>query len=63
MKKMYGMFGVEMRAYGQKLVKFCTHTQTDTRVNLSSIDVGYQMYDDVDDSYNLWYHQFILEMY
>ena len=25
-------------------------------------DVGYQMYDDVDDSYNLWYHQFILEM-
>ena len=26
-------------------------------------DVGYQMYDDVDDSYNLWYHQFILEMY
>ena len=26
MKKMYGTFGVEMRAYGQKLVKFCTHT-------------------------------------
>ena len=26
-------------------------------------DVGYQMYDDVDDSYNLWYHQFRLEMY
>ena len=25
-KKMYGTFGVEMRAYGQKLVKFCTHT-------------------------------------
>ena len=25
-KKCYGMFGVEMRAYGQKLVKFCTHT-------------------------------------
>ena len=21
-------FGVEMRAYGQKLVKFCTHTHT-----------------------------------
>ena len=44
MKKMYGMFGVEMRAYGQKLVKFCTHTHThththtDTRGNLSSID-------------------------
>ena len=28
-EKIYGMFGVEMRAYGQKLVKFCTHTQTD----------------------------------
>ena len=28
-KKMYGMFGVEMRAYGQKLVKFCAHTHTD----------------------------------
>ena len=26
MKKMYGTFGVEMRAYGQKLVKFCKHT-------------------------------------
>ena len=25
-KKNYGMFGVEMRAYGQKLVKFCTQT-------------------------------------
>ena len=25
-KKMYGTFGVEMRAYGQKLVKFCKHT-------------------------------------
>ena len=24
-KKIYGTFGVEMRAYGQKLVKFCTH--------------------------------------
>ena len=22
----YGRFGVEMRAYGQKFVKFCTHT-------------------------------------
>ena len=27
-KKNYGTFGVEMRAYGQKLVKFCTHTHT-----------------------------------
>ena len=25
-KKIYGTFGVKMRAYGQKLVKFCTHT-------------------------------------
>ena len=28
MKKIYGTFGVEMRAYGQKLVKFCKHTDT-----------------------------------
>ena len=27
-KTFYGTFGVEMRAYGQKLVKFCTHTHT-----------------------------------
>ena len=25
-EKNYGTFGVEMRAYGQKLVKLCTHT-------------------------------------
>ena len=25
-KKIYGTFGIEMRAYGQKLVKFCKHT-------------------------------------
>ena len=25
-EKIYGTFGVEMRAYGQKLVKFCKHT-------------------------------------
>ena len=37
-EKIYGMFGVEMRAYGQKLVTFCTHTHTDTRGNLSSTD-------------------------
>ena len=36
-KKNYGMFGVEMRAYGQKLVKFC-NTQTHRRVSFSSID-------------------------
>ena len=32
-KKIYGTFGVEMRAYGQKLVKFCTQTHTQTRLN------------------------------
>ena len=26
MKKIYGTFGVEMRMYGQKFVKFCPHT-------------------------------------
>ena len=35
-KKIYGTFGVQMRAYGQKLVKFCTHTHT--RLSYSSID-------------------------
>ena len=51
-KKIYGVFGVEMRAYGQKLVKFCT--QTHRRVSFSSIDViklryalvGYCLYSD-----------------
>ena len=38
-KKIYGTFGVEMRAYGQKLVQFCKHTHTHTRVSFSSIDV------------------------
>ena len=28
MKQIYGTFGVEMRAYGQKLVKFCTHPKS-----------------------------------
>ena len=36
-KKNYVTFGVEMRAYGQKLVQFCKHTHT--RVSYSSIDV------------------------
>ena len=38
-KKIYGTFGVEMRAYGQKLVKFCTHTHT--RLSYSSNDEGF----------------------
>ena len=29
--KIFGTFGVEMRASGQKLVKFCTHTHTHVR--------------------------------
>ena len=33
-KNNYGTFGVEMRAYGQKLVKFCTQTHTHRRGNL-----------------------------
>ena len=37
--RIYGTFGVEMRAYGQKLVKFCT--QTHRRVN-SSKDTHYR---------------------
>ncbi len=34
-KTIYGTFGVEMRAYGQKLVKCCTHTHrhTDTQTH------------------------------
>ena len=28
--KIFGTFGDEMRAYGQKLVQFCTHTYTHT---------------------------------
>ena len=31
-KKIYGTFGVEMRAYGQKLVQFCKHTHTRARL-------------------------------
>ena len=43
-KKIYGTFGVEMRSYGQKFVKLCTHTHT--RVSYSSIDdVGHDHYD------------------
>ena len=31
-------------------------------VNFNKV-VGYKMYDDVDDSYNVWHHQLFLEMY
>ena len=36
-KKIYGTFGVEMRAYGQKLVKFCTHTHTHTHTRAAKL--------------------------
>ena len=36
-KKIYGTFGVEMRSYGQKFVKLCTHTHT-RLLYYSSID-------------------------
>ena len=32
-KNFYGTFGVEIRSYGQKLVKLCTHTHTHTRAS------------------------------
>ena len=32
-KKKFGTFGVEMRACGQKLVKFCTHIHTHTHTH------------------------------
>ena len=38
-KKIYGTFGVEMRAYGQKLVKFCTHTHTHTHARAAKLVV------------------------
>ncbi len=40
-KQIYGTFGVEMRAYGQKLVQFCKHTHT--HVSYSSIDAWRQV--------------------
>ena len=39
MKKIYGMFGVEMRAYGQKLVKVCTHTDTQTHASKLVVEI------------------------
>ena len=38
-KQIYGTFGVEMRAYGQKLVKFCTHTHTRARARAAKLVV------------------------
>ncbi len=39
-KKIYGTFGVEMRAYGQKLVQFCKHTHTHAAPIVVQIYVG-----------------------
>ena len=45
-KKIYGTFGVEMRAYGQKLVKFCTHTHTHTHAAKLVVEI-YWLLDDL----------------
>ena len=37
--KKFGTFGVEMRAFGQKLVKLCTHTLTDTHTTAAKLVV------------------------
>ena len=36
--RIYVLIGVKLRPYGQKLVQFCKHTHTHTRVSFSSID-------------------------
>ena len=36
-EQIYGTFGVEMRAYGQKLVQCCKHTHTHARARASPI--------------------------
>ena len=38
-KKTYGTFGVEMRAYGQKLVKFCKHTHRHTHASKLVVEI------------------------
>ena len=38
-KKKFRTFGVEMRACGQKLVKFCTHTMTHTHTTAAKLVV------------------------
>ena len=43
MKKIDGTFGVEMRAYGQKLVKFCKHTDASKLVvEMSALDANHE---------------------
>ena len=43
-KKIYGTFGVEMRAYGQKLVQFCKHTHTHTHAAKLVVEIYVCMY-------------------
>ena len=40
--KIFGTFGVEMRAFGQKLVKFCTLTHTLTHTHAAKLVVEIQ---------------------
>ena len=39
-EKNYGTFGVEMRAYGQKLVTFCKHTHTQTHASKLVVEIN-----------------------
>ena len=41
-KKIYGTFGVEMRAYGQKLVTFCTHTHRHTQAAKLVVEIQFE---------------------
>ena len=43
-KKIYGTFGVEMRAYGQKFVTFCTHTHTHTHAAKLVVEMLYYIF-------------------
>ena len=59
-KKIYGTFGVEMRAYGQKLVKFCTHTHT--RVSYSSIDENQDVGEHLQATFNSYHcHSYLCQ--
>ncbi len=62
MKKIYGTFGVEMRAYGQKLVKFCTHTHA-AKLVVEMEHVKAKMWAISSDTHQLHYipkHHFII---
>ena len=40
--KIFGTFGDEIKAYGQKLVKFCTHTHTHTHAAKLVVEIMYE---------------------